>query len=344
MKKLILASTAVLSLTVAHGQVSSSCILPTVLQTAYDKDVHHLAMSRMFQIKTPDTSLFIIPQTYKDTIWEGLSAIFNTTIPERDSVFDIYCVHHYSVEYQPWFFYTDVNVNTSYSWTTAWQNSQMTTGYTQLDNFLATYGFSFVYWYSFGSGATLVTNQQLNIFAINDSLEKFNGVNSASSGVIGDGNIINYNVTGNNREYEFSLGCGDCPAGCTGRYKWKFTVYPNCSVLFNGAIDMTNGQICPSAVNCNISTSVHDNLSKNNSFTITPNPFSTQTTLQTNNPLRNATLTVDNCFGQTVAQIKNISGQTITFHRDNLASGLYFVRLTEENKTIAVDKLVIADR
>ncbi len=67
-----------------------------------------------------------------------------------------------------------------------------------------------------------------------------------------------------------------------------------------------------------------------NSFTINifPNPFSAQTTLYTANPLNNATLTVDNCFGQTVAQIKNISGQTITFNQDNLPSGLYFVRLT----------------
>jgi len=75
-----------------------------------------------------------------------------------------------------------------------------------------------------------------------------------------------------------------------------------------------------------------------------PNPFCLQTVLQTNNPLCNATLTVLNCFGQTVAQIKNISGQTVVFPRDNLASGLYFVRLTEENKTIAVEKLVITDK
>ncbi|MBI3502443.1 MAG: SBBP repeat-containing protein [Bacteroidetes bacterium] len=80
-----------------------------------------------------------------------------------------------------------------------------------------------------------------------------------------------------------------------------------------------------------------------NSINIFPNPFSTQTTLQTDNLLHNATLTVDNCFGQTVAQIKNLRGQTITFNRDNLASGLYFVRLTEENKTISVDKLVITE-
>ena len=78
-------------------------------------------------------------------------------------------------------------------------------------------------------------------------------------------------------------------------------------------------------------------------ISISPNPFYIQTTLQTKVPLINATLTVDNCFGQTVAQIKNINGQTVVFSRDNLASGLYFIRLTEENKIIAVDKLVIVD-
>jgi len=80
-----------------------------------------------------------------------------------------------------------------------------------------------------------------------------------------------------------------------------------------------------------------------NSLQIFPNPFSTLTTLQTDNLLHNATLSVDNCFGQTVKQIKNISGQTVVFSRDNLASGLYFVRLTEENK-IYTGKLVITDK
>jgi len=63
--------------------------------------------------------------------------------------------------------------------------------------------------------------------------------------------------------------------------------------------------------------------------------------LEINKNLSNATLTIDNYLGQTVAQIKNISGQTITFNRNNLPSGVYFIRLTEENKIIAVDKLVI---
>lgn len=85
-------------------------------------------------------------------------------------------------------------------------------------------------------------------------------------------------------------------------------------------------------------------ISMNNLVSVFPNPFSSQTIFQTDIPLHNAILTVDNCFGQTVAQIKNISGQTVVFSRDNLASGLYFVRLTEETKIIAVYRIVITDK
>jgi hypothetical protein len=69
-----------------------------------------------------------------------------------------------------------------------------------------------------------------------------------------------------------------------------------------------------------------------------------QIVLYSSTPLHNATLTVDNIFGQTVAQIKNINGQTVSFSRDNLPSGVYFLRLTEDNKTFATEKLVITDK
>jgi alpha-L-arabinofuranosidase len=80
-----------------------------------------------------------------------------------------------------------------------------------------------------------------------------------------------------------------------------------------------------------------------NEYLVYPNPFNTQTTLHIDNLLNNATLTVLNCFGQTVKQVKNISGQTITLHRDNLSGGLYFIQLTQDNKVIITNKLIIAD-
>jgi photosystem II stability/assembly factor-like uncharacterized protein len=76
---------------------------------------------------------------------------------------------------------------------------------------------------------------------------------------------------------------------------------------------------------------------------IYPNPFSTQTVLRTANSFHSATLTVDNCFGQTVAEINNINGQTVTLQRNALRAGLYFVRLTENNKQIVTKKIIIID-
>ena len=84
-------------------------------------------------------------------------------------------------------------------------------------------------------------------------------------------------------------------------------------------------------------------LNVNSNVDIFPNPFSTRTTLQTDNPFRNATLIIYNIYGQAVKQINNISGQTITLHSDNLPSGFYFLQLTQDNQVISLDKLVITD-
>ena len=89
---------------------------------------------------------------------------------------------------------------------------------------------------------------------------------------------------------------------------------------------------------------VSENATENNlSVLIYPNPLCSKTTLQTNKILKDATLTMYNFHGQQVKQITNISGQTIILNRDNLSSGLYFIRLTQDNKVIKSDKLVITD-
>lgn len=80
-----------------------------------------------------------------------------------------------------------------------------------------------------------------------------------------------------------------------------------------------------------------------NELSIYPNPFSTQTTLVSSNVLTDATFIVYNSFGQQVKQIQNISGHTITFHRNDLTSGLYFIQLIENDKVIAVKKIVMTD-
>ncbi len=79
------------------------------------------------------------------------------------------------------------------------------------------------------------------------------------------------------------------------------------------------------------------------SYSISPNPFTCSTTVQTSGNLTNASLTISNAYGQTILQINNISGQSVTFSRDDLPSGLYFIELTNENKIIAIEKVLITD-
>jgi Secretion system C-terminal sorting domain len=78
-------------------------------------------------------------------------------------------------------------------------------------------------------------------------------------------------------------------------------------------------------------------------FSIYPNPCISSTTIQTNYQLKNATLTICNSYGQTIKQIERISGHTISLSREDLPSGLYFIMLTEGNRVVLVDKMVIAD-
>ncbi|MFT5860252.1 MAG: hypothetical protein ACI865_002360, partial [Flavobacteriaceae bacterium] len=74
-----------------------------------------------------------------------------------------------------------------------------------------------------------------------------------------------------------------------------------------------------------------------------PNPFSVATTFHINQNLKEASLIVYNSNGQIVKQIENISGETFTLARENLLSGFYFIRLVQDGKIVATDKLVITD-
>lgn len=78
-------------------------------------------------------------------------------------------------------------------------------------------------------------------------------------------------------------------------------------------------------------------------ITISPNPFSTETTLHTATLFKGSTLIMYNSFGQQVKKIKDISGETISLTRDNLPCGVYFLRLLHDSKIFTIDKLFIID-
>ncbi|PKP00704.1 MAG: hypothetical protein CVU11_17075 [Bacteroidetes bacterium HGW-Bacteroidetes-6] len=98
-----------------------------------------------------------------------------------------------------------------------------------------------------------------------------------------------------------------------------------------------------SEMGCNIITEGINQLEIGNGAYWYPNPFSTQTTLQTDRFLKDARLAVYNQLGQQVREANNISGRTVSFHRNNLPAGIYFFSLTENHKILHAGKVLITN-
>lgn len=78
-------------------------------------------------------------------------------------------------------------------------------------------------------------------------------------------------------------------------------------------------------------------------FKIYPNPFSTQTIIKTDKVLRAASYALFNVYGQQVSPLKKLLGDNEILFRENLPSGLYFLRVFQENVILTESKLLIID-
>lgn len=78
-----------------------------------------------------------------------------------------------------------------------------------------------------------------------------------------------------------------------------------------------------------------------NHITIAPNPCSVSTIIHSDIIFHNATLSLYNAQGKEVKQLINMNGQQIILQRDNLPGGIYFVRLTNEDRTLYNARLII---
>lgn len=100
----------------------------------------------------------------------------------------------------------------------------------------------------------------------------------------------------------------------------------------------------PSPYTCGlVALSIPNNFIKTNKVVISQNPFSNETTLTFNTVLNKMNLIIYNSTGQLVKQVKNISGKSYILNRDHLESGIYFLRILENNDIIATEKFIITD-
>jgi hypothetical protein len=79
------------------------------------------------------------------------------------------------------------------------------------------------------------------------------------------------------------------------------------------------------------------------SFSLFPNPTTSEVTLQSDQTFSNANIEVVDLKGETVKQIRNYSGKSIVIKRDLLPNGIYFIKVAAENKEMQVAKFVLIE-
>ncbi len=80
-----------------------------------------------------------------------------------------------------------------------------------------------------------------------------------------------------------------------------------------------------------------------NRLSVYPNPFTTESTIKSEQFLNNATLTLYNSLGETVYRKQHISGQKFLLLRNGLPHGLYTVIITEKGKITGKGKIIIGE-
>jgi len=234
----ILAASLLLPITMAAQPFNVPCTAPDSVVAMYQDDADRLALDRTFRNGTTWTDSVVIDTAWSRTAMNALIAVYNSTLPARDTVVDMFNIHVF-----PWMplrsFY--VRADSSLPWMEELQLGNIPTGTPAIDQLLATYGITltnYYDWVSMGGSHLAVFNtaSNQNLLPLCAMFADLPGVAySEPDGGCCDGNTITDSVYVDHVQLVYSRGWGGCPAGCMARRFWEFNVLPDCSVEYVGS-------------------------------------------------------------------------------------------------------------
>ena len=179
-----------------------------------------------------------IPDDAVQPYYAALIAVYNATaLPARDTVVAVYAIHTFGNPATHGLF---LWASLSENWVQRLSLGEIPTGQPAVDSVLARYALSFTGAHILSSGEdaliTLESAEALNIDALAPLLSGVAGVRySSPNGMGGDGNDIEGTVEASRVVLAYSVGSGDCPAGCINRRYYRFAVTPDGTVEYLGA-------------------------------------------------------------------------------------------------------------
>ena len=79
-----------------------------------------------------------------------------------------------------------------------------------------------------------------------------------------------------------------------------------------------------------LTTSISNNITDLN-YIVYPNPFTYYTTIRLSDAVQTQKIELIDIHGRIVRSIDNVNSNTVTIHRDNLPSGIYFIRIHSDD-------------
>jgi hypothetical protein len=175
-----------------------------------------------------------VPAALVESLRRALAAVRSSRSPARDTVIDLYRVRA-APETQELI----VGVDPAQPWVRAWQRGELVTGNAAIDAIVRQYGLAFRQYHPWSSGPAAILRasaRPLNVTAIAPAFARVAGVRYAEPNqIVGGSHDITPEPAGDAWVLTYSLGYGDCMAGCIHRRFWSFRVAASGTVTYLGS-------------------------------------------------------------------------------------------------------------
>ncbi len=207
--------------------------IPDLVQHQYRKDAEQLALRWLVEEGATSDNDVELPSDLIQTFYNVLIQVYQATdLPARHLVVNTYKIHTFPKHNTRDLL---VGVDPAKAWTEAWRNGKQLTGNAEIDALMKQFDLELKGYLSGSNIAVLRTGRALNTLALAKLLTPIEGVRYADdSSVGGDSSDIRAEFKGSYWQLDYSVGFGDCPAGCSQRTTWTFHAYPDGTVQFAG--------------------------------------------------------------------------------------------------------------
>lgn len=233
-----LAACQVLGLDSSPVQYVEDVALSEPARSAYLEDANRLALRIILDEDGAASREVELPSDKVNELLTVLARVYHATeLPARDSVVGRYQIH---TRPPPELRRFGLLVDSLHPRFQPWRQGHRFTGDAHIDSLLLAYDLD-VLKYSdltyFQDEVMLQSGRALNLWALAPRFLEIEGVLEWEPipTMGGDGNDITARRDGDRWTLEYSLGFGDCYAGCINRHYWTFRVYPNGRVEFAGS-------------------------------------------------------------------------------------------------------------